>query len=200
MTRAINDPGRRPGSLLETDADALLGGAAAQAPEERCRLAARPASARASATWRSASSPAGNNASTPATAPTSAASLPCCWSAAAHGRRPPASWRRAMPWHARSVAMATSRWSANVRVPAGASSRPAGHCCRPEAGHFCRRGLESECAGQADFLACPGFSFRLPRRAPLQASVRTGDIADRCAGCRRPRDAMSLREEFISKS
>ncbi|MBW6246668.1 four-helix bundle copper-binding protein [Pseudomonas aeruginosa] len=39
----------------------------------------RPASARASATWRSASSPAGNNASTPATAPTSAASLPCCW-------------------------------------------------------------------------------------------------------------------------
>lgn len=39
MTRAINDPGNEdPGSLLETDADALLGGAAAQAPEERCRL------------------------------------------------------------------------------------------------------------------------------------------------------------------
>lgn len=36
MTRAINDPGNEdPGSLLETDADALLGGAAAQAPEER---------------------------------------------------------------------------------------------------------------------------------------------------------------------
>ncbi|EVT88974.1 hypothetical protein Z046_00485 [Pseudomonas aeruginosa VRFPA09] len=30
MTRAINDPGNEdPGSLLETDADALLGGAAA---------------------------------------------------------------------------------------------------------------------------------------------------------------------------
>ncbi|WP_033883173.1 hypothetical protein, partial [Pseudomonas aeruginosa] len=42
MTRAINDPGNEdPGSLLETDADALLGGAAAQAPEERCRLAAQ---------------------------------------------------------------------------------------------------------------------------------------------------------------
>ncbi|MEW3776120.1 four-helix bundle copper-binding protein [Pseudomonas aeruginosa] len=37
MTRAINDPGNEdPGSLLETDADALLGGAAVQAPEERC--------------------------------------------------------------------------------------------------------------------------------------------------------------------
>lgn len=47
---------------------------------------------------------------------------------------------------------------------------------------FCPRAVESECAGQADFLACPGFSFRLPRRVPLQASVRTGDIADRCAG------------------
>ncbi|MCT4984470.1 hypothetical protein LZK97_30030, partial [Pseudomonas aeruginosa] len=42
MTRAINDPGNEdPGSLLETDADALLGGAAVQAPEERCRLASQ---------------------------------------------------------------------------------------------------------------------------------------------------------------
>ncbi|MBI7049297.1 four-helix bundle copper-binding protein [Pseudomonas aeruginosa] len=42
QTRAINDPGNEdPGSLLETDADALLGGAAAQALEERCRLAAQ---------------------------------------------------------------------------------------------------------------------------------------------------------------
>lgn len=182
MTRAINDPGNETPVPCWKPTPTPC---SAVPPPRRRKSAAgsqpRPASARASATWRSASSPAGNNASTPATAPTSAASLPCCWSAAAHGRRPPASWRRAMPWHARSVAMATSRWSANVRVPAGASSRPAGHCCRPEAGHFCRRGLESECAGQADFLACPGFSFRLPRRAPLQASVRTGDIADRCA-------------------
>lgn len=160
MTRAINDPGNEdPGSLLETDADALLGGAAVQAPEERCRLASQTASARASATWRSAPSPAGNNASTPATAPTSAASPPCCWSAAAHGRRPPASWRRAMPWHAPSVAMATSRWSANVRVPAGASSKPVGRCCRPEALWHCMElpgvarvtcGVEWETDGHVD--------------------------------------------------
>ncbi len=137
MTRAINDPGNEdPGSLLKPTPTPC----SAVPPPRRRKSAAgsrpRTASARASATWRSAPSPAGNNASTPATAPTSAASPLCCWSAAAHGRRPPASWRRAMPWHARSVAMATSRWSANVRVPAGASSRPVGRCCRPEAGHF----------------------------------------------------------------
>ncbi|WP_193773958.1 four-helix bundle copper-binding protein [Pseudomonas aeruginosa] len=49
-------------------------------PSRRRKSAAgsrpRTASARASATWRSAPSPAGNNASTPATAPTSAASPP----------------------------------------------------------------------------------------------------------------------------
>lgn len=132
-------------------------------PSRRRKSAAgsrpRTASARASATWRSAPSPAGNNASTPATAPTSAASPLCCWSAAAHGRRPPASWRRAMPWHARSVAMATSRWSANVRVPAGASSRPVGRCCRPEALWHCMElpgvarvtcGVEWETDGHVD--------------------------------------------------
>ncbi|MEA8483824.1 hypothetical protein PZU19_18065 [Pseudomonas aeruginosa] len=42
MSRAINDPGNEdPGSLLETDADALLGDAAARAPQERCRRAAQ---------------------------------------------------------------------------------------------------------------------------------------------------------------
>lgn len=160
MTRAINDPGNEdPGSLLETDADALLGGAAVQAPEERCRLASQDCIRACERYLALCTESSRNNASTPATAPTSAASPLCCWSAAAHGRRPPASWRRAMPWHARSVAMATSRWSANVRVPAGASSRPVGRCCRPEALWHCMElpgvarvtcGVEWETDGHVD--------------------------------------------------
>lgn len=160
MTRAINDPGNEdPGSLLETDADALLGGAAVQAPEERCRLASQDCIracerylALCTESSREQRQHAGDCADLCRLAP-------CCWSAAAHGRRPPASWRRAMPWHARSVAMATSRWSANVRVPAGASSKPVGRCCRPEALWHCMElpgvarvtcGVEWETDGHVD--------------------------------------------------
>ena len=66
---------------------------------------------------------------------------------------------------------------------------------------FCRRGLESECAGQADFLACPAL-VSPSQASPLQASVRTGDIADRCAEL--PEKDHERRHEpereFISKS
>ncbi|MDF5806219.1 hypothetical protein P4238_24285 [Pseudomonas aeruginosa] len=137
MTRAINDPGNEdPGSLLETDADALLGGAAAQAPEEHCRLAAQGC-IRACERYLALCIESGGEQRQHAGDCADLCRLATLLlERRSRGRRPPASWRRAMPWHARSVAMATSRWSANVRVPAGASSKPVGRCCRPEAGHF----------------------------------------------------------------
>lgn len=160
MTRAINDPGNEdPGSLLETDADALLGGAAAQAPEERCRLAAQAcirACERYLALCIESSREQRQHAGDCADLCRLAALLlerRSPWAPAACG------WRRAMPWHARSVAMATSRWSANVRVPAGASSRPVGRCCRPEALWHCMElpgvarvtcGVEWETDGHVD--------------------------------------------------
>ncbi len=55
--------------------------------------------------------------------------------------------------------------------------------------------------GKLISLPAPASRFAFPGESLLQASVRTGDIADRCAGLPgKDHDAMSLREEFISKS
>lgn len=173
MTRAINDPGNEdPGSLLETDADALLGGAAVQAPEERCRLASQDcirACERYLALCTESSREQRQHAG-------DCADL-CRLAALLLERRSP--WAPAACELAARYALACAERCDGdeplERECAGACRRFV-EACRPllpaEAGHFCRRGLESECAGQADFLACPGFSFRLPRRAPF-ASVCT---------------------------
>ena len=201
MTRAINDPGNEdPGSLLETDADALLGGAAAQAPEERCRLAAQ-ACIRACERYlalciessREQRQHAGDCADL------------CRLAALLLERRSP--WAPAACELAARYALACAeRW----RRAAGA--RMCG--CLPAL----RRGLPAIVAGlrlaisavvvlslnvlgKLISLPAPASRFAFPGEPLLQASVRTGDIADRCAELpEKDHDAMSLRDEFISKS
>ncbi|MDF5848429.1 four-helix bundle copper-binding protein [Pseudomonas aeruginosa] len=203
MTRAINDPGNEdPGSLLETDADALLGGAAAQAPEERRRLAAQAcirACERYLALCIESSREQRQHAGDCADLCRLAALL----------------LERRSPWAPAACELA-ARYALACAERCDGDEPLERECaeCLPAL----RRGLPAIVAGlrlaisavvvlslnvlgKLISLPAPASRFAFPGEPPLQASVRTGDIADRCAELpEKDHDAMSLRDEFISKS